>query len=219
MAGNIRIIMFSGAKFKLEEANFFLSKMERNQKRTTRFLFYADAFISAACSAVYSIERAIKQLMRQLHKKFPENYFERIDELKNHVLFTHVRHPSQHQGILPIKADRPKETTALKTDEVWTVSYKVFNRLTPGVVACVASTTGIGNVIINVLNNVQLLLPEMRLIGDDKEISQFEVECEISWKFEFDDESSIDVLDACKSYFASIDTLIAEIEKEAAEMG
>lgn len=217
MAGNLKAIMFNRTKFKLEEADFFLSKMGKNQKRATRFLYYTDAFISAAYSSVNSIEKEIKQLKRQKHKEFQGNCFEKIYELRNHVLIMRVRHPSQHEGVLPVNANRPTGFPIPQSGEAWTVSFKVINRRTPGTVIYDGSTAGIGNVIINVLNNVQLVLPEMRLIGDEKEIPRLEIEQETSWTFVPDDEGQVDVLDACKSYLNSIETFVSEMEKEAIE--
>lgn len=201
--------MLERTKFKIEEARFFLGEMEKKRNGRQAFRFFADAFLSAAYGALDTMRKEGIRINRQW---FQDNHENKWYELKNHILIQEVRNPSTHEGHLPISEIRPEESITLESCGLWTVSYKVFSR--SGSPIAVGKASGFGNIMIPLLNDVQLRLPDMALIGNEKEVLNFEVEHNFRWLFNLPNLKNIEVLDACKSYFNSLDSLFNKIFEE-----
>lgn len=206
--------MFEGTKYKLKETRFFFNKMHKNIKRSERFRFYIDAFLSAAYGTLEALAKEGKNLNRS---KFKKMFDEKIKKLtKDHILIKRVRNSSQHQGNLPIKEKRLAEKKTGETSGLRKIECNVFSLAgNPVYLNLIPHFIVEGALMrIKISENVELHLPEMELVGDQRDLSSFEMERNLNWSFEFDYNDSATVWGACRSYLVSIEALVAKALEE-----
>lgn len=203
--------------FKLEETEFFLYRMQKAIGRESVFKFYFSAFISAAIGSLHALEAEYKRIQRKAKKErqcIPQDkYIAQIQELKNNVLIREVRDLAHHgKKLLPLTRNPQNNGPIKKIGEGYTtIQVKVFNRLTDSPYSFSFSTVCGSDVMLHISKNVQLSLPEMKLIGDQEEIKNYEVERELHWTINIDNTNANDCINSCESYFASIKLLTSKI--------
>lgn len=214
--------MFPRTKFKLDEARFFQHRFTETKGHETSFVYYLDAFISALTGVLHAMETEYKQSQRRNGRKgktIQDSNLEQIQNLKKHALIQDVRNPTHH-GVLLLPVKAIPNSLLIDTNSAWSMSVKVFNKLTGQIVvnssfSSAGRPNGISEVLVSVSTDVKLKLSELTFVGDEKSCTKYEVEREFNWIIDLGENNINDCIKFCNSYFSEIELLSNKIMTEA----